>query len=84
MREGGKKIDIFQDLILHKGWGSGSANFLCFLVTIFVLKTPRNAMKQMISSFKMKGDVISDLDALVPKRLDIVGNRTFRGAVWGS
>ena len=31
-----------------------------FLVTIFVLKTPTNAMKHMLLSFKMKGFVISD------------------------
>ena len=55
------KNGIFYDLVLNKGGGSGSPNFLGVLVTIFfVLKTSRNATKHKISSFNMKGDVISD------------------------
>ena len=34
----------------------------------FVLITSRNAMKHMILSLKMKGDVISDHFLMVPKR----------------
>ena len=37
------------------------AYLFVFLLTIFVLMTSKNAMKQMILSFKMKSDVISDL-----------------------
>ena len=46
---------------LNKGEGPGVLNFWGVLVTIFfVLKTFRNATKHKISSFNMKGDVISD------------------------
>ena len=61
--------------------GSGSPNFLCLLVTIFVLKT-KNAKKYMILSFKMKGDVISDhflMLWLQKDSLDTVGFRSFEG-----
>ena len=54
--------------------------FVCFLVTIFVLKTSKNVMKHMILSFKMKGDVISDHLLMLWFRrdsLDTIGFRTF-------
>ena len=34
--------------------------FVFFLLLFFVLKSSKKAMKHMILSFKMKGDVISD------------------------
>ena len=46
-----------------------------------VLKTSKNAMKHMILSFKMKGDVISDHFLMLwfqKDSLDTVGFRTFR------
>ena len=49
---------------------------------MFVLKTSKNAMKHMILSFKMKGDVISDYFLMLgfqKDSLDTVGIRTFRG-----
>ena len=51
------------------------------LVTIFYTKTSKNAMKHMISSFKMKGDVISDHFLMLwfqKDSLDTFGFRTFR------
>ena len=48
----------------------------------FALKTYKNAMKHMISSFKMKGDVIYDHLLMLrfqKDSLDTVGFRTFRG-----
>ena len=62
--------------------GPGVLNFCVFLVTIFVLKTSKNAMKHMILSFKMKGDVISEHFLMLwfqRDSLDTVGFRTFRG-----
>ena len=54
------KNGIFYELVLNKG-GSGGPNFLGgFGNHFFVLKTSRNATKHKISSFNMKGDVISD------------------------
>ena len=47
-----------------------------------MLKTSNNAMKHMILSFKMKGDVISNhflMLGLQKDSLDTVGFRTFRG-----
>ena len=47
--------------VLNKAGGSGSPKFVVLFGNhFFVPKTPRNAMKHMILSFKMKGGVISD------------------------
>ena len=66
--------------------------FLCvfFWLIIFVLKTPKNAMKHMLLSFKMKEDVVSDHFLMLwfqKDSLDTVCFRTFRtfkpyGGVW--
>ena len=55
-----------------------------FLVTVSVQKTLKNAMKHMILSFKMKGDVISDYFLMLwfqKDSQDPVGFRTFRSGV---
>ena len=58
--------------------GSGRPDFVWF----FLVTNIQNAMKHMILSFKMKGDVISD-HFLMPRfqkdSLDTVSFRTFRG-----
>ena len=54
---------------------------MCFLVTIFSTKTSKNAMKHMILSFKMMGDVISDHSLVLwfkKESLDTIIFRTFR------
>ena len=56
----GQKMAFFGPSPKCGGWGSESPNFCAFLETIFCTKTSKNAMKHMILSFKMKGDVISD------------------------
>ena len=67
--------------------GPGIESFLC---TFFVLKTSKNAMKHMILSFKMKGDIISDHFFMLwfqKDSQDTVGFRIFRtflgGGGWG-
>ena len=50
----------FKKLVLYKGGGLGGTSFCVFFGNhFFVLKTSRNALKHMTSSFKLKGDVIS-------------------------
>ena len=53
-----KKVGILKDLVLIRGGGESGSPI--FFVNIFVLKTFKDAMKHMMLSFKMKGDVISD------------------------
>ena len=82
IREALKKIGKFQENFLNKKGGPGFLNFMCFLVTIFVLKTSKNAMQQMILSFKMKGDDISDHFLMLWFQkyfLDTVGFTTYGG-----
>ena len=56
-----QKIGKIQDLVLNKGWRVRESKFLCFFGNhFFLLKTSKNAMKHVILSSKMKGDVISD------------------------
>ena len=79
-----KEIGKIKEKILYNGGGrSGSPIFLCFFGNhFFVLKRSKNAMKDMILSFKMKGDVLSDhfLRLWFQKDwLDTVGFRTLRG-----
>ena len=74
MRGGSKAIWNFS---------KNSANLVAgpFPNHFFVLKTSKNAMKHMILSFKMKGDVISDHFLMLwfqKDSLDTVGFRTFR------
>ena len=55
---------------------------MVFLGPFFVLKTSRNATKHKISSFNMKGDVISDHFLVLwfqKDSLDTVGFRTYDG-----
>ena len=47
IREALKKIGKVLNLVLNKEGGSGSTNFLCFLVTIFGAKTSKNVMKHL-------------------------------------
>ena len=51
----------FKKLVLYKGGGVWEAQVFVFFFGnhFFVLKTSRNALKHMTSSFKLKGDVIS-------------------------
>ena len=56
----GENIDKIWDLVLKKRGVRESYFFVFFGNHFFVLKTSRNAMQHMISSFKMKGDVIYD------------------------
>ena len=65
-----------------RGRGSGSPKFFyVFLATISCTKTSIYAMKHLILSFKMKGDVIFDHFLMLwfqKDSLDSVGLRTFR------
>ena len=72
--------------MVKKGGGAGFLIPLCFLVTIFCTKTSKNAMKHMILSFKMKGDVISDHFLMLwfqKDSLDTIGFSTFRNFFGG-
>ena len=75
------KLVKFRKFSFIRG-GPEFLNFECFfLVTIFVLKTSKNAMKDMTLSIKMKGEVISDHFLMLwfqKDSLDRVAFRTFR------
>ena len=64
------------------GWGSRFLNLRkCENMRFFSTKTSRNAMKHVILSLKMKGDVISGQSLMLwfqKDSLDIVGFGTFR------
>ena len=69
------KLVLVYSSILDLGKGAKRGAF-------FVLKTPKNAMKHMILSFQMKGDVRSDHFLILwfqKDSLDMVGFRTYGG-----
>ena len=68
---------------MRGGWGGpGILIFLCFFGNHVCTENIKNAMKHMILSLKIKGDVTSDHFLMLwfqKDSLDIVGFNTFRG-----